>query len=116
MKYLMMIRMPYKDIENRRRAYRRWYWRHHPKSKDDIIEKNKKWNEDNRERHLEHQRKYNKKKWEQNKEEGRCARCSAIIEEDEQILNHSVLCESCKTINNHREKLRRKGHKFKRVV
>ena len=112
----MMISMPYKHIEDRRSAYRRWYWNNYPKSKDDILEKNKKWKEDNHERHLEHQRKYNKKKWDQNKEEGRCARCSAIIEEDERILNNSTLCESCRTIKNHRERLRRKGYKYERVV
>lgn len=112
-----MIRMPYKNIEDRRAAYRRWYWSNYPESKDHIIKQNKKWKTKNRDRHLEHQRKSGKKRREEKKEQGRCPRCGAIIEDDERILNNGqTLCDACKTIGREHQRARKRGGKFHRVV
>ena len=95
--------MPYKNKEDRRKAYKRWYYNHYPKSKDHIVEYNKNWRKRNKDEHNKNERKRKRKRYNELKKDLRCPRCGAKLTEEEiQLYNHKM-CSRCNTLNFYRK-------------
>lgn len=108
--------MPYKNIEDKRECYKRWYRRNLAKNRARITAYNEEWRATNRERYLECRRKYERKKRDSRRNEGKCTRCGNDILDDEEELYGETRCQGCNTIAREWNQRRKVGLKLNRVV
>lgn len=91
--------MPYKNKEDKLKSARRCYRNNWPASKDNVVERNRRWKKENYAHFKEKTKEYNIKMRNRYKLDGRCTRCSAKIDDDERTLyGVRSLCERCYTI------------------